>query len=155
MAYVVETLADAEALVGKELGLTDWMLIDQNRINLFADATDDHQWIHVDPERAAKEFPLGRTCAHGYLTLSLIPALIEDVVEFVGLERLINYGINKVRFRTLVPSDSKIRLRTFLKSARKRAGALQVVLDCRFEMEGEKKPVATAEIIVMYFLAGV
>ncbi len=155
MAYVIETLKDAEALVGQELGVTDWLLIDQNRINLFADATDDHQWIHVDPERAAKEFPLGRTCAHGYLTLSLIPALIEDMVEFVGLERLINYGINKVRFRTMVPSDSQVRMRAVLKSARKRAGALQVILDCRIEMEGEKKPVASAEIIVMYFLRGV
>ena len=155
MGYVIETLEDAEALVGKELGVTDWLLIDQNRINLFADATDDHQWIHVDPERAAKEFPLGTTCAHGYLTLSLIPALIEDMVEFVGLERLINYGINKVRFRTMVPSGSHVRMRSILKSARKRAGALQVILDCRIEMEGEKKPVATAEIIVMYFLRGV
>ena len=90
MAYVIETLADAEALVGKEIGLSDWMVIDQKRIDLFADATDDHQWIHVDPERAAREFPLGRTCAHGYLTLSLSPALIQEMVEFVGLERLIN-----------------------------------------------------------------
>jgi len=155
MGYVIETLEDAQALVGKELGVTDWLLIDQNRINLFADATDDHQWIHVDPERAAKEFPLGTTCAHGYLTLSLIPALIEDMVEFVGLERLINYGINKVRFRTMVPSGSNVRMRSILKSARKRAGALQVILDCRIEMEGEKKPVAAAEIIVMYFLRGV
>jgi acyl dehydratase len=155
MAYVIETLADAEALVGKEVGLSDWMVIDQNRINLFADATDDHQWIHVDPERAAREFPLGRTCAHGYLTLSLIPALIEEMVEFVGLERLINYGINKARFRTLVPSDSKVRMRAILKSARKRAGALQVILECQIEMEGQRKPAATAEIIVMYFLKGV
>jgi acyl dehydratase len=155
MTYVIETLADAEALVGEEVGLSDWLVIDQKRIDLFADATDDHQWIHTDPERAAKEFPLGTTCAHGYLTLSLIPALIEEMVEFVGLERLINYGINKARFRTLVPSGSKVRMRSFLKSARKRAGALQIILDCRIEMEGEKKPAATAEIIVMYFLSGV
>ena len=80
------------------------MLIDQNRINLFADATDDHQWIHVDPERAAREFPLGTTCAHGYLTISLIPALIEDVVQVQDLERIINFGINKARFRSMVPS---------------------------------------------------
>ncbi|MEC9375952.1 MAG: MaoC family dehydratase [Pseudomonadota bacterium] len=155
MTYVIETLADAEALVGKEVGLSKWLVIDQNRIDLFADATDDHQWIHTDPERAAKEFPLGTTCAHGYLTLSLIPALIDEMVDFVGLERLINYGINKARFRTLVPSGSKVRMRSILKSARKRAGALQVILDCRIEMEGQNKPAASAEIIVMYFLKGV
>ena len=152
MPHVIKNLADAQALVGEELGVTDWMLIDQNRIDLFADATDDHQWIHVDPERAAKEFPLGKTCAHGYLTLSLIPALITGIVDVIGMERLINYGINKARFRTLVPSDSNVRMRAFLKSARKRAGALQVILDCHIEMEDQKKPVATAEIIVMYFM---
>jgi acyl dehydratase len=143
---------DAKALVGQEIGVSKWIMIDQERINQFADATDDHQWIHTDPERAAKEFPLGTTCAHGYLTISLIPALYEGLIEFPGLERLINYGINKARFRTMVPSGSQVRLRCTLKSARKRAGALQVVMTCEIEMEGHMRPVATAEIIVMYFL---
>ncbi len=152
MAHVINTLDDAKALEGQELGVSDWIVIDQERINKFADATDDHQWIHTDPERAAKEFPLGTTCAHGYLTISLIPALIEGMVEFPGLERLINYGINKVRFRSMVPSGAKVRMRGTLVSARKRAGALQTVLNCDIEMEGQQKPVASAEIIVMYFL---
>ncbi|MBT8421519.1 MAG: MaoC family dehydratase [Gammaproteobacteria bacterium] len=152
MPKVIRNLADAQALVGEELGLSEWIVVDQNRINQFADATDDHQWIHVDPERAAKEFPLGTTCAHGYLTISLIPALIEGMVEFPTIERLINYGINKARFRTMVPSGSRVRMRASLKSAKKRAGALQCVLDCDIEMEGQVKPVASAEIIVMYFL---
>jgi acyl dehydratase len=155
MPHVIRTLDDAKALEGTEVGVSSWILIDQERINKFADATDDHQWIHTDPERAAREFPLGTTCAHGYLTLSLIPALIEGVVELEGLQRTINYGINKARFRAMVPSGSQVRLRTVLKSARKRAGALQVVMDCAIEMEGHMRPVASAEVIVMYFMDGV
>ncbi len=155
MPYVIRTMEDAKALEGQELGVSGWILVDQDRINKFADATDDHQWIHTDPERAAKEFPLGTTCAHGYLTISLIPALIEDMVEFPGLERLINYGINKARFRSMVPSGSRVRMRSVMKSARKRAGALQAIIDCDIEMEGQQRPVATAEVIVMYFLKDV
>lgn len=152
MPHVIRTFADAKALEGKELGVSGWIRVDQERINRFADATDDHQWIHTDPERAAREFPLGTTCAHGYLTISLIPALIEDVVRFEGLERLINYGINKARFRTMVPSGSQVRLRAVLQSARKRAGSLQAIMACSIEMDGQMRPVATAEVIVMYFL---
>ena len=152
MAHVIRTMEDAKALEGHEIGVSKWIVISQERINQFADATDDHQWIHTDPERAAKEFPLGTTCAHGYLTISLIPALIEDMVEFPGLERLINYGINKARFRSMVPSGSQVRMRCTLRSARKRGGALQAMLVCDIEMEGRTRPVATAEIIVMYFL---
>jgi acyl dehydratase len=152
MPHVINTFDDAKALEGKEIGVSKWIVVDQQRINQFADATDDHQWIHVDPERAAKEFPLGTTCAHGYLTISLIPALFSGMAEFPGLERLINYGINKARFRTMVPSGSQVRLRAILKSARKRAGALQLIIACEIEMEGHMRPVATAEIIVMYFL---
>jgi len=155
MAHVIRTLEDAKQLEGKEVGVSNWILIDQERINKFADATDDHQWIHTDPERCAREFPLGTTCAHGYLTISLIPALIGDVVQFEGLQRLINYGINKARFRSMVPAGAQVRVRTVLKSARKRAGALQVILQCAIEMEGQMRPVASAEVIVMYFMDGV
>ena len=155
MTHVIRTLEDAKDLEGKEIGVSSWILVDQERINKFADATDDHQWIHVDPERAAREFPLGTTCAHGYLTISLIPALIGDIVQVEGLQRMINYGINKARFRSMVPSGAQVRIRTVLKSARKRAGALQAIMDCSIEMEGQMRPVASAEIIVMYFLDGV
>ena len=155
MTHVIRTLEDAKALEGKEIGVSSWILVDQERINKFADATDDHQWIHVDPERAAREFPLGTTCAHGYLTISLIPALIGDIVQVEGLQRMINYGINKARFRSMVPSGAQVRIRTVLKSARKRAGALQAIMDCSIEMEGQMRPVASAEVIVMYFLDGV
>ena len=155
MPHVVRTIEDAQALVGTEVGVSDWVLIDQARINQFADATDDHQWIHVDPDRAARDLPIGSTIAHGYLTLALIPALIDNFVEFVELERIINYGINKARFKAMVPVGSRVRLRAVLNSARKRAGALQLILNCTVEVEGQAKPACVVETIGMYFLAGV
>ncbi len=155
MPHMVRTIEDAQALVGTEVGVSDWVLVDQARINLFADATDDHQWIHVDPDRAARDFPIGSTIAHGYLTLALIPALIDNFVEFVGLERIINYGINKARFKAMVPVGSRVRLRAVLDSARKRAGALQLILNCTVEVEGQAKPACVVETIGLYFLAGV
>jgi len=155
MPHVVRTIEDAQALIGTEVGVSDWVLIDQARINQFADATDDHQWIHVDPDRAARDLPIGSTIAHGYMTLALIPALIDNFVEFVGLERVINYGINKARFKAMVPVGSRVRLRAVLNSARKRAGALQLILNCTVEVEGQAKPACVVETIGLYFLAGV
>jgi acyl dehydratase len=155
MAHVVATIEDARALEGTEVGVSDWVLIDQARINKFAEATDDNQWIHCDPERAAAELPIGSTIAHGYLTVSLIPSLIENFVEFVGLERVINYGMNKVRFKAMVPVDCRVRVRATLKSARKRAGALQFILNITVEVEGQKRPACEAETIGLYFMAGV
>lgn len=155
MAVRITSVEDARELEGTEIGLTDWILVDQERIDKFADATGDHQWIHTDPERAAREFPLGTTCAHGALTVSLITGMTTDLVELKGDERFINYGINKARFRSMVPSGSKVRIRTVLKSGRKRAGALQLILDCAVEMEGHDKPVANAELVILYFLEGI
>jgi len=155
MSLVIETIEDARALEDQEVGVSDWVLVDQERINKFADATDDNQWIHVDPERCAKELPIGSTIAHGYLTVSLIPKLIEPFVEFVGLERVINYGMNKVRFKAMVPVDSRVRVRATLKSARKRAGALQFILNITVEVEGQKRPACEAETIGLYFMKGI
>ena len=151
MPLIVQTVEEAKALEGQELGVSDWVLIDQDRINRFAEATDDYQWIHVDTERAKAELPTGSTIAHGYLLTALLPALIGDIVVFEG-ERAINYGLNKVRFRKMVPAGSRVRLRSTLKSARKRAGALQVILDNTLEVEGEAKPACVAETIALYFL---
>jgi len=153
MPVVVKSVADAEALVGEEIGVSDWIDVDQSRIDLFAEATDDHQWIHVDTERAGRELPIGSTIAHGYLLVSLMPALIENFVHFEGVERVINYGLNKVRFKNMVPSGSRVRLRSKLLSARRRAGALQAILENRLEIEGESKPACVAETIAMYFFA--
>ena len=151
MAHVIKTLEDAKALEGQEVGVSNWILVDQERINKFADATDDHQWIHTDPERAAREFPLGTTCAHGYLTISLIPALIDDIVEFVGLERLINYGINKLRFPNAVTVGSRIRAHCELVSAEEVKGSIELTEKYSVEIEGQDKPACIAECVMRLF----
>lgn len=149
----IKSLDDAKALEGQEVGLSDWVVIDQHRIDQFAEATTDHQWIHVDTERAAKELPGGKTIAHGYLTLSLIPVLTSGFVEFENLERAINFGTNKVRFYTPVPEGARVRARGTVLQARRRAGALLLTSEVRIEVEGERKPACVAEILGMYFFA--
>jgi acyl dehydratase len=148
---VIRSIDDAKALEGEEVGLSDWIVIDQHRIDQFAEATSDHQWIHVDTERAAKEMPNGKTIAHGYLTLALIPALTGDFVEVVNLERAINFGLNKVRFYAPVPVGAKLRARATVLQARRRAGALLLTSEARIEIEGERKPACVAETLGMYF----
>jgi len=149
--YVIKSIEDAKALEGVEVGLSDWVVIDQNRIDQFAEATTDYQWIHVDTERCAREMPDGRTIAHGYLTLSLIPALTGDFVEVKNLTRAINFGANKVRFYTPVPAGARVRARVTVLQARRRAGALMVTSETRIEVEGERKPACVAETLGMYF----
>ncbi|MEQ1801371.1 MAG: MaoC family dehydratase [Gammaproteobacteria bacterium] len=143
--------ADVKAYEGQEIGVSDWILVDQDRINRFADATEDHQWIHVDVERAKRELPIGTTIAHGYLLISLMPKLLDTFVEFQGLKRVINYGLNEVRFKNMVPSGKRVRMRGKLKSARQRAGGTQVILENTIEIEGETKPACTSETLVLYF----
>lgn len=155
MRKTIRTIEDAKALVGQEIGVSGWVLIDQARVNLFADATDDHQWIHTDPERAKREMPTGTTIAHGYLLIALMPSLMDTVVEMPTLERAINYGLNKVRFKNPVPVGSRVRLRLKLLQAQKRAGALQVILENTLEIEGQPKPAFVAEVLALYFLAGI
>lgn len=151
---IVRTIEDAKALVGQEIGVSDWVLVDQQRIDQFAEATDDHQWIHVDTARARTEMPGGQTIAHGYLVLSLLPALMDKLVSMPTLQRAINYGLNKVRFKNPVPAGSRVRLRSVLLQAQKRAGALQVILENTIEIEGQAKPACVAEVIALYFLDG-
>ena len=148
---VIRSIDDAKALEGEEIGLSDWIVVDQNRIDEFAEATADYQWIHVDTERAAMEMPNGKTIAHGYLTLALIPALTAKFVEFENLARVVNFGANKVRFYTPVPSGARVRARAKGLQARQRAGALLLTSEVRIEVEGEKKPACVAEILGMYF----
>jgi acyl dehydratase len=147
----IKSIDDAKALEGEEVGLSDWAVIDQHRIDQFAEATADYQWIHVDTERAAREMPDGKTIAHGYLTLSLIPSLTENFVEFENLARAINFGTNKVRFYTPVSEGSKVRARAKILQARRRAGALLLTSEVRIELEGERKPACVAETLGMYF----
>jgi acyl dehydratase len=151
---IVRTIEEAKALVGQEIGVSDWVVVDQSRINQFASATDDHQWIHTDVDRAKAEMPGGQTIAHGYLLLSLMPALMDMIVELPTLERAINYGLNKVRFKNPVPAGSRVRMRSVLLQAQKRAGALQVILENTLEVEGHDKPAFVAEVIALYFLSG-
>ena len=148
---LIKSLEDAKALEGQEVGLSEWTVVDQHRIDQFAEATSDHQWIHVDTERALAEMPGGKTIAHGYLTLSLIPALTGGFVEFENLERAINFGTNKVRFYVPVTEGARVRARGTVLQARRRAGALLLTSEVRIEVEGERKPACVAETLGMYF----
>jgi acyl dehydratase len=149
--HIISSIEEAKALEGQEVGVSDWMTIEQARIEKFAEATDDFQWIHVDKERAARELPDGKTIAHGYLTLALIPALTGSFVKVENLARALNFGCNKVRFYTMVPTGARVRGRATVLQARKRGGALHLTSEVRIEVEGVRKPACIAETIGMYF----
>ncbi len=143
---------DVRSAVGEHLGYSDWHSIDQQRIDRFADATGDHQWIHVDPERARTESPFGTTIAHGYLTLSLIPWLMGEVVAYEGVKMGVNYGCNKVRFPAPVRVDARVRAGAELVSVEDVAGGLQLVNRVTIEVEGAEKPSCVAETVSrLYF----
>lgn len=144
-----ESFDQLRAAVGTEIGVSDWITVDQKRIDTFADATDDHQWIHVDAERAAAG-PYGRTIAHGFLTLSLVVPLTAQVMSFSCASMAINYGLNKVRFITPVRVDSRIRARFTLDSVTDIPGGVQAVRTVTVEIEGEAKPACVAESIARY-----
>jgi len=137
--------------VGEDMGTSDWVLIDQDRVNKFADATGDHQWIHIDVERAKKEMPGGKTIAHGYLTLSLIPMLGAEIMRITGVTRGINYGSNKVRFTNMVPVGSRVRARQKLLAADPKAGGLQLTNEITIEIEGQERPACIAETISLVY----
>ena len=136
------------ALVGTELGRSRWFEVGQDRIATFADATDDHQWIHVDPDRAARESPFGTTVAHGFLTLSLLPSMLADVLVMVDAKLVVNYGLNKVRCPAPVPAGSRVRAAIVLAALDEDAGSSQLTLDVTVEREGGTKPVCVAEFLV-------
>ena len=142
-------IKDLPGLVGTEVGVSDWLLVDQARVNLFADATDDHQWIHVDPERAANG-PFGGTIAHGLLTLSLLPHFTSQMYTVENIAMALNYGYNKVRFITPVKVGAKIRARAEVAKVDQLDGAVQATLTTTVEIEGSDKPAAVAESIVRF-----
>ena len=145
----ITSIADAQALVGHELGVSDWLTIDQQRINDFADVTGDHQWIHVDVERATAESPYGAPIAHGFLTLSLIPALSKDNFRLQNVKFALNYGLNKVRFLSGVPVDSRVRVRSeLIDVAVKGDSTADLTVKHTIEIDGVDKPAAVAEMIV-------
>ena len=146
------TVADLQAEVGNEVAISEWMTMTQERVNQFAEATDDPQWIHVDVERAKRESPFGTTIAHGYLTLSLIPKLFESAVALPQGKMSINYGLNKVRFPSPVRVGSRLRGRFKLLQVEPLEGCMQSVWQMTLECEGLDKPVCVAESVLrMYF----
>ncbi len=142
---------DLPGLVGQEIGVSDWFSVSQERINQFAEATGDHQWIHIDADRAAKELPGGTTIAHGFLTLSLIPMLGAQIMRITGVSRGINYGCNKVRFTNMVPTGSNVRARQKLMSAEARGGGMQLISEFTIEIEGADRPACIAESITIVY----
>ena len=143
---------DVKAAIGSELGVGDWVLVDQARISRFAEATGDHQWIHVDPERAARESPYKATVAHGYLTLALVPLFLKSVLRFEGVRASVNYGSNRVRFPAPVIAGSRLRGRVRLLSAEEVPPAgVRVTLETVAEIEGSERPACTAETISVHY----
>lgn len=142
----IENITHLRALVGKEIGVSDWFEVTQERINQFADATLDHQWIHVDIERAQAESPFGTTIAHGFLTLSLLPHLIQSTIKYKTPPKMgVNYGLNRLRFTSPVPAGSNIRARITLQSIEEISGGVQLTWGILVEREGAEKPCLVAE----------
>ncbi|NLD78197.1 MAG: MaoC family dehydratase [Acidimicrobiales bacterium] len=151
MTTVINGIAGLKELVGTHLGYSDYLEITQERVNQFAEATGDHQWIHVDPERAKAESPFGGPIAHGYLTVSLGPVLSPQIMRVDGVKMALNYGCGKVRFPSPVPVGSKLRLGAELTAVEDIPGGAQVFMTFTFEVEGAPKPACVSEIIFRYY----
>jgi acyl dehydratase len=149
---VLETLESLKDFVGREIATTDWSLVTQDRIRQFAEATEDRQWIHVDPERAKRESPYGATIAHGFLTLSLLSYFIKQAIQIPRDVRLsVNYGLNRVRFPAPVRAGSEIRARVTLLSLKELAGSVEAVFSVSIEAKDAAKPCCVAEWVVRYY----
>jgi acyl dehydratase len=149
---VINGTLELRSLVGQEVGVSDWFTLTQERINAFAEVTEDRQWIHCDADRARAESPYGTTIAHGYLTLSLLSHLLAQAVRVRGpFSRIINYGLNRVRFPAAVPAGARIRARCTLQAAEEVPGGLQVAWMVTMECEGEPKPVMVAETLSRFY----
>ncbi|MES2299235.1 MAG: MaoC family dehydratase [Pseudomonadota bacterium] len=144
----VASLAELKSLLGQEVALSDWVEITQQRVNTFADATGDHQWIHVDVERARRESPFGGTIAHGFLTLSLLPGMLENALLMSDVKMVVNYGLNKLRFPAPVPVGSRLRARLSLQAVADIEGGAQCEWLATIELEGSAKPACVAELVL-------
>ena len=149
---VVNSYDEFAAFEGKELGASDWLLIDQERINLFADATLDHQWIHLDADRAKKESPYQSTIAHGYLTLSLLPYLWSQIIEVNNIKMLVNYGMDKMRFGQAVVTGSRVRMVTKLHAISNLRGICKTEINFKIEIEGQRKPALEGIATFLYYV---
>lgn len=149
---VINGLAELRALEGREVGASGWVEITQERINAFAEGTGDRQWIHVDPERASRESPFGVTIAHGFLTLSLAPALAQDIFRVDGVRFILNYGLNRVRFPSPVRVGMRVRMLAELDSLKDVLGGVQAIFKFTMQAEGDPKPACVAEVVMrLYF----
>jgi acyl dehydratase len=148
---IINSYDEFASHLGEQLGVSDWLEVDQDRINLFADATLDHQWIHVDPERAAKESPYKSTIAHGYLTLSLLPYMWNQIIEVHNLSMMVNYGMDKMRFGRPVITGSRVRLSAKLANIENLRGICKCVIDFKIEIEGERKPALQGLASFLYY----
>jgi len=148
---VINSYDDFAAYLGKELGVSEWLTVDQERINLFADATLDHQWIHVDVERAQKESPYKSTIAHGYLTLSLLPYLWDEIIEVNNIKMLVNYGMDKMRFGQPVVTGSRVRLVATLHGISNLRGICKTEVAFKIEIENQRKPALEGIATFLYY----
>lgn len=147
---VIDSLDGFQNLIGEELGVSEWLNVDQQMINRFADATLDHQWIHTDEERAKKESPFGSTIAHGYLTVSLLPYLWEQVVDVQNIKMQVNYGIEKLKFSQAVVVGSNVRLVARVKNVLDLRGICKANIAVKLEVEGQRKPAYDGELVFLY-----
>jgi acyl dehydratase len=150
-ARVVDSLSSLKDLAGREIAVTDWVAMTQERIAQFAETTEDRQWIHIDSERARRESPYGQTIAHGFLTLSLLSYFLKQAVEIRGLRMAVNYGLNRVRFPAPVRSGSRVRARVVLTSTKDFPGGCEAVFSFTLECEGSGKPCCAAEWVVRFY----
>ena len=148
---IINSYEEFAAHLGEQLGVSDWLEVDQERINLFADATLDHQWIHVDVEKAKKESQYKNTIAHGYLTLSLLPYLWSQIIEVNNIKMLVNYGMDKMRFGQPVVTGSKVRLVTKLQSISNLRGICKTEIEFKIEIEGQRKPALEGIATFLYY----
>jgi acyl dehydratase len=148
---IIENLAELKAFVGQKIGISEWVLIDQDKINAFAELTGDKQWIHTNP-MMAKMSPLGSTVAHGFFVLSLYPQLMYKLWEIKGVKMAVNYGLNKLRFPAPVPVDSLVRMEAVLDKVEETDKGIQLTITATFEIEGKDKPACVAETISRIFL---
>lgn len=147
----IGSVEDFLNLSGELLGESEWIRVSQDVINHFADATFDHQWIHVDSERAKTESPYKTTIAHGYLTLSLIPHFLDEIIEVDNLKQLVNYSVEKMVFHSAVPVDSRLRMKAVLKSAKDLGNICKASIQCVFEVDGKDEPVLDGTILFLYY----
>ena len=150
-ATQIESINELPSRVGQEVGASDWFEVTQERVNLFAEATEDRQWIHIDPERAARESPFKQTIAHGFLTLSLLSELMKRAIQVEGVRMGINYGLNRVRFVSPVPAGASIRGRFTLTAIEDIRGGVQALWSVTVEQQGSDKPCCVAEWLVRYY----